>query len=205
MNLDCGWTTGYRDNTTGELQVDRAKFPDMAAYGAGLRARGMLFGMYAGGWHAQCCNKGKRGGNDTSWRHWDVDAATFARWCMDYLKSDPCCGHNANATAPLTPADVFNRYNAQWDAAFRGVSARYRGMVAGYTGADYCGHVLFLYHITIFHIDRQVRRPRVVVRSMCSLHCVITTCCAALVGAPTWEVHYSRLVAPKICLPKCTD
>ena len=57
----------------------------------------------------------------------------------------------------------------------KGASARYRGMVAGYTGADYCGHVLFLYHITIFHIDRQVRRPRVVVRSMCSLHCVITT------------------------------
>ena len=57
----------------------------------------------------------------------------------------------------------------------KGASARYRGMVAGYTGADYCGHVLFLYHITMFHVDRQVRRPRVVVRSMCSLHCVITT------------------------------
>ena len=121
MNLDCGWTTGFRDNTTGELQVDHAKFPDMAAYGAGLRARGMLFGMYAGGWHAQCCHRGMPGGNDTSWQHWDVDAATFRRWGIDYLKSDPCCGRDANTTAPLTPADVFNEYNAQWDAAFRRV------------------------------------------------------------------------------------
>eukprot|EP00912_Choanoflagellata_sp_UC4_P000165 UC4_evm1s107 len=81
----------------------------------------MRFGMYAGGWHAQCCHRGLREGNDTSWKHWETDAATFKRWKIDYLKSDPCCGHDMNSTAPLTPADVFNEYNEQWDIAFRNV------------------------------------------------------------------------------------
>ena len=78
-SLDCGWTTGYRENVTGELQADPAKFADMAAFGEAIRARGLILGMYAGGWKAQCCNRGKRGGNDTSWNHWDIDAAQFAK------------------------------------------------------------------------------------------------------------------------------
>eukprot|EP00756_Hemistasia_phaeocysticola_P021619 Hpha_TRINITY_DN15785_c0_g1::TRINITY_DN15785_c0_g1_i1::g.39384::m.39384 len=27
VNLDCGWTTGFRDNATGDLIVDSKKFP----------------------------------------------------------------------------------------------------------------------------------------------------------------------------------
>ena len=78
----------------------------------------------------------------------------------------------------------------------KGASARYRGMAAGYTGADYCGHALFLCHVTTFHVDRQVRRPRVVVRSMCSLLLLCYHDHGALgEHRPTWEVHYSRLSA----------
>ena len=53
----------------------------------------------------------------------------FKSWNIDYLKSDPCCGRDPKATAPLTPAQLFNEYNMQWDAAFQ--------------RAGYLDHVLF--------------------------------------------------------------
>ena len=106
INLDCGWTTGKRDGVTGELQVDARKFPNMSDYGAQLHQRQMRFGMYAGGWQAQCCHRGGLGNNDTSWQHWDTDAAQFKRWQIDYLKSDPCCGHMKSPPAE----EVFNEY-----------------------------------------------------------------------------------------------
>jgi alpha-galactosidase len=115
MNLDCGWSTGYRDGTTGELQVDTTKFPNMTDYGVKLHEMGLKFGMYAGGWHAQCCH---RNGNNTSWQHWDTDVALFKKWKIDYLKSDPCVSKSQNTT-PLTRADVFNEYNQRWDTAFQ--------------------------------------------------------------------------------------
>jgi alpha-galactosidase len=120
VNLDCGWTTGHRDSgPSGRLQVDTAKFPNMSDYGRQLHDLGLKFGMYAGGWHAQCCHRGKPGSSDTSWQHWDTDAAHFAELGIDYLKSDPCCGTKAsNETAPLTPAEIFNEYNVRWKEAF---------------------------------------------------------------------------------------
>eukprot|EP00660_Eupelagonema_oceanica_P001826 gene1826-17844_t len=111
INLDCGWTTGYRENATGRLQVNTRKFPNMTDYGRQLHAMGLKFGMYAGGVHAQCCHRG--GGNDTSLGHWDTDVQQFAEWGIDYLKSDPCCGSIANRTS------IFDEYNTQWAAAFR--------------------------------------------------------------------------------------
>ena len=119
VNLDCGWTTGKRENATGNLQVDRSKFPNMSHFSATLHSMGLKFGAYAGGWGAQCCHRGGTSNNDTSWQHWDTDVALFKSWNIDYLKSDPCCGHDPKTTAPLTPAQVFNEYNQQWDAAFR--------------------------------------------------------------------------------------
>ena len=55
-------------------------------------------------------------GNDTSWQHWDVDAAMFKEWQIDYLKSDPCCGKLPDRTA------VFDEYNVRWGEAFRRVN-----------------------------------------------------------------------------------
>ena len=53
--------------------------------------------------------------------HWDTDAAHFAELQIDYLKSDPCTGTGpmTNKTAPYTPAEIFNKYNTEWGAAFR--------------------------------------------------------------------------------------
>ena len=87
------------------------------------------FGMYAGGPSnsssrygnaAQCCHRGLEGANDTSWGHWDTDAALFKELEISYLKSDPCVGHPPeNATAPLTAQDIFIQYNLAWVAAFK--------------------------------------------------------------------------------------
>lgn len=91
------------------------KFPNMTEFGRQLHLRGFKFGMYAGGLHAQCCHRGMAGRNDTSWQHWDTDAAQFMRWGIDYLKSDPCCGRSVSPPA----GEIFDEYNVRWGAAFR--------------------------------------------------------------------------------------
>jgi alpha-galactosidase len=78
---------------------------------------GLKFGMYAGGWKAQCCHKATLGGNDTSWKHWDTDVAMFMAWKIDYLKSDPCCGMGKKQIPHAS--EIYNEYNHQWDDAFR--------------------------------------------------------------------------------------
>ena len=64
--------------------------------------------MYAGGLHTQCCNRAMRGANDTSYGHQDQDAAMFAAWKIDYLKSDPSGVQAKN----------IGKYNQKWIDAF---------------------------------------------------------------------------------------
>ena len=45
MNLDCGWTTGFREHETGRLQIDKTKFSNMSDYSSQLHALGLKFGM----------------------------------------------------------------------------------------------------------------------------------------------------------------
>jgi alpha-galactosidase len=71
--------------------------------------------MYAGGLHSQCCNRalhtpGKGAANDSSDGHWEQDAAMFAKWKVDYLKSDPCGVKSRNG--------AIGRYNQKWLDAF---------------------------------------------------------------------------------------
>ena len=67
-------------------------------------------GMYAGGLHSQCCNRDLPGANDSSYGHWEQDAAMFVAWKVDYLKSDPCGVH--------AKGDAIGRFNQRWVDAF---------------------------------------------------------------------------------------
>ena len=108
LNLDCGWTSGHRD--ANGLQVNKTAFPSMEGLIEKVHSLGMRFGMYAGGLHSQCCNRALRGSNDSSYGHWEQDAAQFAAWKIDYMKSDPCGVH--------AKGGAIGRFNQKWVDAF---------------------------------------------------------------------------------------
>ncbi|WP_319429202.1 glycoside hydrolase family 27 protein [Mycobacterium sp. RTGN5] len=86
VNLDNGWSAPRRD-ADGNLQADPARFPGgIAAVAKYAHDRGMLLGLYASPSY-QLCGLGP---GDTSEGHESADAATFARWGVDYLKYDWC-------------------------------------------------------------------------------------------------------------------
>lgn len=81
LNIDDGWE-GARD-AKGVLQGNK-KFPDMAALGAYVHARGLKFGVYSSPGEMTC------GGYPGSLGYEDLDAKTYASWGVDYLKYDWC-------------------------------------------------------------------------------------------------------------------
>ena len=86
VNLDNGWAAAHRD-ADGNLQADRARFPDgIAAVARYAHDRGMLLGLYASPGYELC----GLGFANASEGHEPADAATFARWGVDYLKYDWC-------------------------------------------------------------------------------------------------------------------
>ena len=90
VNLDCGYSTGFRTNDS--LTVNRTRYPHgMRWLGDQLHALGLKFGIYSDAGVAQCCSRvyGK-GVNDGSFGHEKDDAALFAQWGVDYLKHDNC-------------------------------------------------------------------------------------------------------------------
>ena len=91
VNLDCGWSTGYR-GADGTLTVNASRYPHgMRWLGDQLHSMGLLFGMYGDAGVAQCCTRllGPHV-NDGSFGHEVIDAKTFASWKVDYLKHDGC-------------------------------------------------------------------------------------------------------------------
>lgn len=87
---DC-WAAPQRD-AAGRLQADPVRFPSgMAALGTYLHDRGLLFGVYSGARDKTCTQfQGRYPGATGSGGHESVDAQTFARWGVDYLKYDWC-------------------------------------------------------------------------------------------------------------------
>lgn len=91
VNLDCGYSTGFRDNN-GKLTVNTTRYPHgMVWLGKQIHSLGLKFGMYSDAGSAQCCSRfyGK-GVNDGSAGYEKQDAETFASWGVDYLKHDSC-------------------------------------------------------------------------------------------------------------------
>ncbi|MCS7079290.1 MAG: putative Ig domain-containing protein [Chloracidobacterium sp.] len=79
--IDDGWQG--RRTPDGTMQPNE-RFPDMAALGDFLHAKGLLFGIYTSPGPFTC---GRYVG---SWRHEEADAQLYAKWGVDYLKHDWC-------------------------------------------------------------------------------------------------------------------
>ena len=94
---DC-WQAPSRD-ASGRLTASADRFPSgMAALGAYLHSRGLLFGIYTGAGARTCAQlNGNYPGDTGSRGHESVDAATFASWGVDYVKDDWCSSDSDTA------------------------------------------------------------------------------------------------------------
>lgn len=83
VNLDDCWMA--RSRRRGALRPDPVKFPHgIRALAAYVHSRGLKLGIYAAAGRATCMHyPGSR-------RHLYIDAHTFARWRVDYVKLDGC-------------------------------------------------------------------------------------------------------------------
>ncbi len=98
VNLDCGWTTGFRDATTGDLETNTTAFPHGLPWlAAQLHERGLKFGIYGDAGAQQCCSRRLPGANDGSYGKEEQDAKLFAAMGVDYLK---CVANDANVGLP---------------------------------------------------------------------------------------------------------
>lgn len=79
--IDDAWTSGRDDK--GELKPNE-KFPDMKALADYIHSKGLKIGIYSSPGPETC------GGFQGSYQHEAQDAATFARWGIDFLKYDWC-------------------------------------------------------------------------------------------------------------------
>lgn len=104
INLDDCIVTGRDDS--GELIPDSQAFPkgvnDLSDF---VHTQGMKFGWYTDRGKYTCSCANQKNYNSTllcrpgSLGHEKQDAATYAKWGVDYVKSDSCFApHNANAT-----------------------------------------------------------------------------------------------------------
>ncbi len=81
INIDDCWE-GKRD-PSGQIQTNE-KFPDMKALTDYVHGRGLKMGIYSSPGPKTCA------GYEASWQHEQQDAATYAKWGVDYLKYDWC-------------------------------------------------------------------------------------------------------------------
>jgi len=81
VNIDDTWEAGR--NATGEIQTN-SKFPDMKALADYVHSKGLKLGIYSSPGPKTCA------GYEGSYGHEEQDAATYARWGIDYLKYDLC-------------------------------------------------------------------------------------------------------------------
>ena len=81
VNIDDCWE-GKRD-ANGEIQTNE-KFPDMKALADYVHGKGLKLGIYSSPGPKTCA------GFEASWKHEAQDAATYAKWGIDYLKYDWC-------------------------------------------------------------------------------------------------------------------
>jgi len=94
INIDDTWE-GQRD-ANGVLQANH-KFPDMKALADYVHSRGLKLGIYSSPGPKTCA------GYEGSFGHEDLDARTWAKWGIDYLKYDWCSAGKIFKTEDLQP------------------------------------------------------------------------------------------------------
>ena len=82
VNIDDGWEAASRTKQ-GEI-LSNDKFPDFKALTDYIHGLGLKFGIYSSPGHITC------GGHVGSYQHEEIDAKTWERWGVDYLKYDYC-------------------------------------------------------------------------------------------------------------------
>jgi alpha-galactosidase len=107
--VDDSWQGGRAAD--GTLVPNAAFSCGIARLAAYVHSRGLLFGLYTSPAAVSC------GGHPGSAGHETQDAATFARWGVDYLKLD-WCGAD---TSPAGAAAIARRWRAALDATGRPV------------------------------------------------------------------------------------
>jgi alpha-galactosidase len=93
VNIDDTWQ-GERD-ANGNIQPN-SRFPDMKALADYVHSKGLKLGIYSSPGAKTCA------GFEGSLNHEDQDAATYAKWGIDYLKYD-LCGLRTEMRAAPTP------------------------------------------------------------------------------------------------------
>ncbi|KAF4780595.1 alpha-galactosidase [Colletotrichum scovillei] len=87
VNIDDCWSDKElrRDNVTKEIIVDKVKFPQGIKHTVDkIHELGLKVGIYSDAGTSTC------GGFEGSLGYEEIDAATFAKWGIDYLKYDNC-------------------------------------------------------------------------------------------------------------------
>lgn len=82
VNIDDGWEAPQR-NEDGEISANE-KFPDIVSLTEYIHSLGLKFGIYSSPGKTTC------GGHVGSYQHELIDAKTWERWGVDYLKYDYC-------------------------------------------------------------------------------------------------------------------
>lgn len=96
VNIDCGWSSGFRDAASGALVPNATLYPGgLAALTARLRALGLKAGIYTSG--TMCC--GPKGADDGIVGHEAADVAQLAALGFEYLKNDDCGSTTASFDA----------------------------------------------------------------------------------------------------------
>ena len=123
INLDDCW--GVRDEATGEIEGDAKRFPEgMQAFIAKIHALGFRFGLYTD-IDDKACHYPFVG----SWGHYSSDAATFAKWKVDYVKFDGCL-----TGLPTSPGGgAWNSSN--WGDGSAAAADFFAGLAANMSGA----------------------------------------------------------------------
>jgi alpha-galactosidase len=140
VNIDDGWQ-GARDSS-GELSPNE-RFPDMKALADYVHARGLKLGIYSSPGPLTCA--GKAG----SMSHEEIDARTFAKWGIDYLKYDICSyrkileqdAHDDPKVAQKMMLAVFEKMHSALQATGRPIvySVSQHGLSRGWTWANQAG------------------------------------------------------------------
>lgn len=91
VNLDCGWSDGYRDKQTGQVFANSTRFPSgLRGLGSFIHDLSLRYGIYTSG--HQCCSP--KDGDDGIVGHEQQDVAHFADMGFDFIKNDDCGSTN---------------------------------------------------------------------------------------------------------------